>query len=1156
MHRKAEFRFVGWLLLFFAAGPVTLYAAEPWRMSFNDGSPGNTLTFVGGAHIATLADPDRLSVVSLTATNARLDIVPGTLDFNLHSTNFTLSLMFKRDRLSATGTGSDENITLFNSDSALIVIRRGNDGGNAGLIYATLLTNGGYVLFKPGVRVDDGQWHTVTLRGTPSAGLVQIFLDGILYPDRNYSGTAMIFDNSLAFKVGAGSNTQVDEIRIFGRALSDAEVTNDCYAAVCGMGGLATNEIDHIRICVPSGQPDLCAKYANIFAKHIVRRAFGVQVTVETQYTNITPSANQLVIYLGVANADTVSQTIFTTAFGGTLPTTNAPGREGYALKLSSSGAGYTAWIAGVDERGVLYGLGRLLQLSKKAGPWASFPVANTNERSAPRYAIRDMGISEKITMDSAEAVALGARAWTLNEGITQWEELLLLGGNTLTHGRGRVPPVDYTLYTTSGGTAGVSLTRDERCVDYGVYYHGPQSVNGIGSTNMLSGWNATTRVGALDLHLGCPSIPAARARIVELWGIYAKKAQKLDYVTLQAADLAGCFCPICRTNWPTIFYNLCCDIADAIHVWKPGAKIYFTNQEMTADQNEKLFTLIQQDSGSPLAGYSYAPGGSENSTYGDNVINPVWERLYPDIDPDSTFLYSRLGYLQQGQDVLSLPDVTHWKRAGSAVRYPDPVWAETFSRRTYNARPAAYENLFREQMPYCNGMLGYSEGLFDDFNKYLLLRMLWNPALTAGEVSLEYYTYYCGEEAGRLLSEAVFIGEQIRERAFSVSRQQDIQAFYELVDRADACMPREYREGNWRYAQMKLHAIILQYVVHRYNELEEKYNAAVAALWSGVSNGTPSSAISSALDMLNPANGPPAASSGLFFALIALSEHSVLNIPLDDLMARAATLDDEVNAEIAIREFSLTKIASMDEVGAFWLKDQIETIQATSPDACAAASRLRDVLNYDQVGPGEFYDNCGTVNEQPHFDFSSGEFYYGSGGWPKETRPSQRWYDYSFEAQDGLEFSYEGLDTNATYEVTMTWPRPGALSFSMNSANEFYVYSDDDLIGQVLPPNEVVRYTFDIPRSATSDGAVQIKLRKVPGNARCTCISEIWLRKRPPDGLVARWDFEDGTYIDRIGSLNGAVSGTVSLVNFGNSSFSKAVQFGSSEGTDYLKYR
>ena len=54
----------------------------------------------------------------------------------------------------------------------------------------------------------------------------------------------------------------------------------------------------------------------------------------------------------------------------------------------------------------------------------------------------------------------------------------------------------------------------------------------------------------------------------------------------------------------------------------------------------------------------------------------------------------------------------------------------------------------------------------------------------------------------------------------------------------------------------------------------------------------------------------------------------------------------------------------------------------------------------------------------------------------------------------------------------------------------------------------------------------------------------------------MARWDFEDGTYIDRIGSLNGAVSGTVSLVNFGNSSFSKAVQFGSSEGTDYLKYR
>ncbi|MEA2068619.1 MAG: hypothetical protein U9P12_05410, partial [Verrucomicrobiota bacterium] len=945
---------------------------------------------------------------------------------------------------------------------------------------------------------------------------------------RDYSGAAMIFNSSLSFSVGPGAGTLVDEIHIFTQALSDFEITNDYYAALYGMGGPAGG-VDRIRICIPAGQTNLCETYANLFSKHVLRRAFGMQVSVETQYTVVTPSENELVVYPGVADADPESQSVFQQAFG-SLPDGNSPGPEGFSLKLVAEGDGYKAWVAGVDERGVLYGLGRLLYLSGKAGPWV-FWGAPINEENAPQHGVRGMGVSEKYTMDPAAATLTGARAWTRDEGISQWEEHLLLGANTFTHGRGRIPPIDLDAYESSGGTSGISLDRDELCVTNGINYYGPQAVNGIGELNMEEGWNATTFVGTLDPHLGCPSVPAARAMMIDLWGIYAKEAETLEYVNLKSGDPGGCHSAACQSNWPTIFYDLCCDIADAIHVWKPDAKVYFTNQEMDADDNEALFTLIHEDPNSPLAGYSYATGGSENSTYGYNLINPIWEQMYPEIDPDSTFLYSRLSYLQPGQDILSMPDVTHWKRAGSAVWYPDPVWSETFARRTYNARPAAYENVFREQMPYCTGMIGYSEGLFDDFNKHMLLRMLWNPELAATDLSLEYYTYHCGEAAGSTLTQAVFLAEQILEQPF-LSSEDDVRQYYELIQQADALMPVEYREGNWRYAEMKQQAIVLQYVTQRYHDLEEKYNDAQAVLWDGVDNATPVSAIGEALDILDLSEVAPTSSSGLVFALVARSVDEVLNIPLDDLLAEAEALDDETDAEIAIRELALTRIDTMDEVGVRWLADQIELIQEEETDEYVIASRLRSVLDYDQVGPGEFYDNCGTIERQPHFDFTSGEVYYGSGGWPEETRPSQRWYNYSFEAQPGLEFSYEGLDTNAAYEVTVTWPNPGQLSFSMNSPNEFTIYSDDELIGQVLPPSEVARFTFDIPRSATSDGAVRIKLRKVPGNARCTCISEIWIRKKQATGLVAAWDFHDSTYADQVGSLDGTAHGMVSIVD------------------------
>ncbi|MEA2069221.1 MAG: hypothetical protein U9P12_08475, partial [Verrucomicrobiota bacterium] len=168
------------LLLFLAMGHFSAYAVEPWRLGFNETNTTDTLTFIGGARIVELSDRDRQGVLLLEGIADRLDVAPNTPGFGLQDNDFTLSLMFRHDPLPATGEGSDESMVLFDSDSATITLRRGNDGGNAGTVYASLLTNQGSVLFKPSVRVDDGQWHTLTLRGDTANGLVQVFLDGVL----------------------------------------------------------------------------------------------------------------------------------------------------------------------------------------------------------------------------------------------------------------------------------------------------------------------------------------------------------------------------------------------------------------------------------------------------------------------------------------------------------------------------------------------------------------------------------------------------------------------------------------------------------------------------------------------------------------------------------------------------------------------------------------------------------------------------------------------------------------------------------------------------------------------------------------------------------------------------------------------------------------
>ena len=60
-----------------------------------------------------------------------------------------------------------------------------------------------------------------------------------------------------------------------------------------------------------------------------------------------------------------------------------------------------------------------------------------------------------------------------------------------------------------------------------------------------------------------------------------------------------------------------------------------------------------------------------------------------------------------------------------------------------------------------------------------------------------------------------------------------------------------EYREGNWRYAEMKERALVLQYVAQRYSELETRNNEAMGVLQDGVDNQTPALAIDEALDIL-----------------------------------------------------------------------------------------------------------------------------------------------------------------------------------------------------------------------------------------------------------------------------------------------------------------
>lgn len=1003
----------------------------------------------------------RQGVLSLGNDPVRLDSGLAPADFQ--GNNFTVSLLLRHDALPGFGADAMTDVVLFKTDRLTVALRRGSDAGNGGKIYATLRVGEKNILFKPEVRVDDGQWHGVTLRSDAQSNRIQIFLDGQLHANRDVEGSAPLFSKSAEFSFGPAPGAQVDELSVYNTALRDAEVLSNFNHAFYDFGETAGG-IRTVRIFISPGQPGLCTRYAEIFSRHLIRRAPAVRVSVEPLVSELIPGEDELFIYAGAAGISEQDDARLRKGIP-LLPTADNLGSEGFAVKLASSGSGTSAWIAGADARGVLYGFGRLLFLSEKKGAGIRWDALE--ETSAPRIALRSMNGNFKVSMDGGLAKKTGARSWTVEEGVQYWEESLLFGVNFYTYGRGRVAPVDLEKYRTDGG--GVALQPDEVCADYGVAVCLSQSVNGLGRSNIKSGWNALSVSGKEDPHLGCLTVPEARQAILDTWAIYAKESRRLDYILLQAADIAGCHCPECQKDWPKTFYDLCCDIADTVHQSKPDSKVYFTNQEMSAAENEELFSLLRTDPDCPLAGYIYAPAGSENSTYGYLLKNPKWDN-YPGRYPNSTFLKSRLDYLQPGQDILAFPDISHWKRAECGVPYIDPIIAEIYPRRTYNARPLAYAKVFEERMSYCSGISGYSEGNHDDFNKYFLLRMAWNPDLSPEEISEEYYTYYCGPAAGPLLAEAVFAGEKIYETPFHECGDL-ISRYRQLVEQAGECMPPEYLAGNWRYYLMAVRSCIDSYLYGKMTFQQQQVIRAEELLRSALEKTEPESLLQGALDIL--------------------SEEFE-----SDLLVKARQFDQITDKAIGLRSYALTKAEQSDAAGVYWLREQIESA-LREDDVSAVRKTIQETLYYDQVGPGEFYDNCGTIDQQPHYDVESGELYYGTGSWPLQTRPSQRWYNYSFEAQDGLEFNYSGLDPNAEYTVTVTWPSPKNVSFAADSPNSFYIEADGVWVGEVIPPDQVEQFSFNLPVSVTQDGIINIALRKVPGQSRCTCISEIWVRKK-----------------------------------------------------------
>jgi hypothetical protein len=187
------------------------------------------------------------------------------------------------------------------------------------------------------------------------------------------------------------------------------------------------------------------------------------------------------------------------------------------------------------------------------------------------------------------------------------------------------------------------------------------------------------------------------------------------------------------------------------------------------------------------------------------------------------------------------------------------------------------------------------------------------------------------------------------------------------------------------------------------------------------------------------------------------------------------------------------------------WLEKrfgEIRTQQGLSEQGRVAA--IREILEWDNPGPGGFYDDLGNPSRQPHLltglPYPDDPAHLVSPLSAATQRPGEVWpvfWQTHAESRDDspLEMHYPGLDKESCYKVRLTYAGESApFEFRLLADGQHEVHPWRRKEVPVKPVE------FDVPRQATADGDLRLKFERKPGEGgagRAVQLAEIWLMVR-----------------------------------------------------------
>ncbi|NUM55689.1 MAG: hypothetical protein HUU46_18770 [Candidatus Hydrogenedentes bacterium] len=440
---------------------------------------------------------------------------------------------------------------------------------------------------------------------------------------------------------------------------------------------------------------------------------------------------------------------------------------------------------------------------------------------------------------------------------------------------------------------------------------------------------------------------------------------------------------------------------------------------------------------------------------------------------------------------IRTYPDITHSLRC----QFPVPNWhrlfSQTLDREPPNPRPVDEAIIFKATSEGSDGFVAYSDGNNDDLNKMLWSSLAWDPNASVDDVLHDYGCVFFGRDVAADVARALRLLEENWRGSPLENKgiEKTLELWKEIGARTDGRLAK-----NWRYQMYLCRAAFDAHVRERGIAEQQYEKEAYAALIRAASDGVETS-INNARAALAKADSDTAGAKTreLMFALGPQMHESI---------GYQLSVDAPYFARNPERGAMLDKV-DMPLNDRLWLEVQFKKI-LSEPDKTKQLAMIDTIVDWENPGPGGFYDDLGHIGREPHvvgwapYEDDPGfvespldAFFRVMDNQTKEIAPLKySWMDYvEAGGTTSLKMKYEKLDTKAAYKVRVTYHS------RYNPELRLVADGKHEIHKPMQQPEPIWPVEFDIPAEATADGALELEWQLVSG--RAVQVPEVWLIRK-----------------------------------------------------------